>query len=93
MDCSPLSSVAANKASPLNTSTSGIQLCFFSFDFDISFKNVVICFLYILKGSQKIPVNKMVRTDSQDPSGRMHAYLQVKPSRHQESNSGLNFLR
>ncbi|KAL4559900.1 hypothetical protein LXL04_032046 [Taraxacum kok-saghyz] len=66
VDCSPLSSVAANKASPINTSTSG---------------------------SQKIPVNKMVRTDSQDPSGRMHAYLQVKPSRHQESNSGLNFLR
>ncbi|CAH1419086.1 unnamed protein product [Lactuca virosa] len=66
VDCSPVSSVAANKASFVNTSTSG---------------------------SQKIHVNKMVRTDSQDPSGRMHAYLQAKPSRHHESNSGLNSLR
>ncbi|RWR92654.1 DNA mismatch repair protein MLH1 isoform X2 [Cinnamomum micranthum f. kanehirae] len=29
--------------------------------------------------SQKVPVNKIVRTDSQDPAGRLHAYLQVKP--------------
>ncbi|KAL8482478.1 hypothetical protein ACS0TY_028597 [Phlomoides rotata] len=28
--------------------------------------------------SQKVPVHKMVRTDSQDPAGRLHAYLQVK---------------
>lgn len=66
VDCSPVSSVSANKASCVNTLTSG---------------------------SQKIPVNKMVRTDSQDPSGRMHAYLQVKPSRHRESSCGLNSLR
>ncbi|CAH1425292.1 unnamed protein product [Lactuca virosa] len=66
VDCSPVSSVVANKASFVNASTSG---------------------------SQKIPVNKMVRTDSQDPSGRMHAYFQAKPSRHYESNSGLNSLR
>lgn len=30
--------------------------------------------------SQKVPVHKMVRTDSRDPAGRLHAYLQVKPS-------------
>ncbi|CAI9265023.1 unnamed protein product [Lactuca saligna] len=52
VDCSPVSSLSANKASCVNTSTSG---------------------------SQKIPVNKMVRTDSQDPSKRMHAYFQAKP--------------
>ncbi|KAF3787931.1 DNA mismatch repair protein [Nymphaea thermarum] len=28
--------------------------------------------------SQKVPVNKMVRVDSLDPAGRMHAYLQDK---------------
>ncbi|KAI3767573.1 hypothetical protein L2E82_17796 [Cichorium intybus] len=44
-------------------------------------------------GSQKLPVNKMVRTDSQDPSGRLHAYLQVKPSRHHQTNSALHSLR
>lgn len=46
-----------------------------------------------ISGSQKVPVNKMVRTDSQDPSGRMHAYLQVKPLRQHESNFGLGSLR
>ncbi|XP_068656516.1 DNA mismatch repair protein MLH1 isoform X2 [Aristolochia californica] len=30
--------------------------------------------------SQKVPVNKIVRTDSQDPFGRMHVYLQAKQS-------------
>ncbi|KAI3489915.1 hypothetical protein L1887_45946 [Cichorium endivia] len=44
-------------------------------------------------GSQKVAVNKMVRTDSQDPCGRLHAYLQVKPSTHHQTNSGLHSLR
>ncbi|KAL3638678.1 DNA mismatch repair protein [Castilleja foliolosa] len=35
--------------------------------------------------SHKIPVQKMVRTDSQDPAGRLHAYLPVKPSNSQKS--------
>ncbi|GAA0151335.1 DNA metabolism protein [Lithospermum erythrorhizon] len=34
--------------------------------------------------SQKVPVHKMVRTDSLDPSGRLHAYLQVKPQSQSE---------
>ncbi|XP_024963412.1 DNA mismatch repair protein MLH1 isoform X2 [Cynara cardunculus var. scolymus] len=66
VDCSPVSLVAADKVSPINTSTSG---------------------------SQKVPVHKMVRTDSQAPSGRLHAYLQVKPSMHHESICSLNSFR
>ncbi|CAN6458459.1 unnamed protein product [Victoria cruziana] len=31
--------------------------------------------------SQKVPVNKMVRVDSLDPAGRLHAYLHVKSTR------------
>ncbi|GAB4861470.1 DNA mismatch repair protein [Ancistrocladus abbreviatus] len=42
--------------------------------------------------SQKVPVQKMVRTDSLDPAGRLHAYLQVKPSGQPESST-LNFVR
>ncbi|XP_047323377.1 DNA mismatch repair protein MLH1 [Impatiens glandulifera] len=42
--------------------------------------------------SQKVPVNKMVRTDSLDPAGRMHAYLQVKPG-NLEMSSNLNIVR
>ncbi|KAK1433376.1 hypothetical protein QVD17_10286 [Tagetes erecta] len=63
---SPVSTVAADKDSPINTSTSG---------------------------SQKVYAYKMVRTDLQDPSGRLHAYMQVKPSRDLERNRGLNSLR
>ncbi|KAJ0754538.1 putative ribosomal protein S5 domain 2-type [Helianthus annuus] len=66
VDSSPSSKVAANKASPINTST---------------------------PGSQKVYAYKMVRTDLQDPSGRLHAYMQVKPSRQLEKNCGLNSLR
>ncbi|KAJ9567992.1 hypothetical protein OSB04_003958 [Centaurea solstitialis] len=66
LDCSPVSLVAADKVSPINTSTSGLQ---------------------------KVPIHKMVRIDSQDPSGRLHAYLQVKPSKHHEGNSSLNSFR
>ncbi|KAH7833211.1 hypothetical protein Vadar_004148 [Vaccinium darrowii] len=43
--------------------------------------------------SQKVPVHKMVRTDSLDPAGRMHAYLQVNPSSHQENNATLTSVR
>ncbi|XP_057974528.1 DNA mismatch repair protein MLH1 isoform X2 [Malania oleifera] len=42
---------------------------------------------------QKVPVNKMVRVDSLDPAGRLHAYLQVKPPCNPERNSGLNAVR
>ncbi|XP_071710519.1 DNA mismatch repair protein MLH1 [Rutidosis leptorrhynchoides] len=65
-DSSPVSSVAANKVSPINTSTSG---------------------------SQKIYAYKKVRTDLQDPSGRLHAYMQAKTLKNLESNHGLNSLR
>nr|XP_043616694.1 DNA mismatch repair protein MLH1 isoform X2 [Erigeron canadensis] len=44
-------------------------------------------------GSQKVYAHKMVRTDFQDPSGRLHAYMQVKSSRHLESKCDLNSLR
>ncbi|XP_057469436.1 DNA mismatch repair protein MLH1 isoform X2 [Actinidia eriantha] len=43
--------------------------------------------------SQKVPVRKMVRTDSLDPAGRLHAYLQVNPSSHSEKNSSLTSVR
>ncbi|KAI3464318.1 hypothetical protein Pfo_020981 [Paulownia fortunei] len=43
--------------------------------------------------SQKVPVHKMVRTDSQDPAGRLHAYLQVKPSSQLQGNSCLASVR
>ncbi|XP_020573556.1 DNA mismatch repair protein MLH1 isoform X2 [Phalaenopsis equestris] len=43
--------------------------------------------------SQKVPVNKMVRTDWRDPSGRMHAYLQDKPGSQNEKNSDLASVR
>ncbi|PIN11437.1 DNA mismatch repair protein - MLH1 family [Handroanthus impetiginosus] len=43
--------------------------------------------------SQKVPVNKMVRTDSQDPAGRLHAYLQVKPSTQLQGSSCLASVR
>ncbi|GMQ02111.1 hypothetical protein CsSME_00048492 [Camellia sinensis var. sinensis] len=42
---------------------------------------------------QKVPVHKMVQTDSLDPAGRLHAYLQVKPSSHHENNSSLTSVR
>ncbi|KAA8538700.1 hypothetical protein F0562_028319 [Nyssa sinensis] len=43
--------------------------------------------------SQKVPVHKMVRTDSLVPAGRLHAYLQVKPPSNLERNSGLTSVR
>ncbi|KAL0360020.1 UNVERIFIED_CONTAM: DNA mismatch repair protein MLH1 [Sesamum radiatum] len=43
--------------------------------------------------SQKVPVQKMVRTDSQDPAGRLHAYLQVTPSSQLQGSSRLASIR
>ncbi|XP_073285917.1 DNA mismatch repair protein MLH1 isoform X2 [Primulina huaijiensis] len=43
--------------------------------------------------SQKVPVHKMVRTDSQDPAGRLHAYLQIKPCSNQKGSSLLTSVR
>ncbi|KAK6129624.1 hypothetical protein DH2020_036634 [Rehmannia glutinosa] len=43
--------------------------------------------------SHKVPVQKMVRTDSQDPAGRLHAYLQVKPSGQLQGSSCLASVR
>ncbi|EOY17363.1 MUTL isoform 1 [Theobroma cacao] len=43
--------------------------------------------------SQKVPVHKMVRTDSSDPAGRLHAYLYKKPQNHLEMNSSLTAVR
>ncbi|GLT32860.1 hypothetical protein SLA2020_074940 [Shorea laevis] len=43
--------------------------------------------------SQKVPVNKMVRTDSSDPAGRLHAYLHAKPQNHPAGNSSLTAVR
>ncbi|THG11406.1 hypothetical protein TEA_006612 [Camellia sinensis var. sinensis] len=42
---------------------------------------------------QKVPIHKMVRTDSLDPAGRLHAYLQVKLPSHHENNSSLTSVR
>ncbi|KAL9229052.1 hypothetical protein vseg_004568 [Gypsophila vaccaria] len=43
--------------------------------------------------SEKVPVHKMVRTDSQDPAGRLHAYMQVKPSTQLAINGSLSSIR
>ncbi|CAK7344777.1 unnamed protein product [Dovyalis caffra] len=43
--------------------------------------------------SQKVPVNKMVRTDASDPAGRLHAYLQGRPLAPLEGNSSLAVVR
>ncbi|XP_019199649.1 PREDICTED: DNA mismatch repair protein MLH1 isoform X2 [Ipomoea nil] len=43
--------------------------------------------------SQKTPVHKMIRTDSLDPAGRLHAYLQIKPSNNPERSSCLTSVR
>lgn len=43
--------------------------------------------------SQKVPVHKMVRTDSSDPAGRLHAYLKAKPPSHCEMLTRLASVR
>ncbi|CAN0840655.1 DNA mismatch repair protein MLH1 [Linum grandiflorum] len=43
--------------------------------------------------SQKVPVNKMVRTDARDPAGRLDAYLQAKPHEGSEVNPSLTAVR
>ncbi|XP_044464162.1 DNA mismatch repair protein MLH1 isoform X1 [Mangifera indica] len=43
--------------------------------------------------SQKVPMHKMVRTDSSDPAGRLHAYLQTKPHNHLAEKSSLSAVR
>ncbi|XP_004499581.1 DNA mismatch repair protein MLH1 [Cicer arietinum] len=43
--------------------------------------------------SQKVPVHKLVRTDSLDPAGRLHAYMQVMPGGHLEKNVTLSAVR
>ncbi|KAH9617010.1 hypothetical protein KSS87_023847 [Heliosperma pusillum] len=43
--------------------------------------------------SERVPVHKMVRTDSQDPAGRLHAYMQVKPSTQLETHVSLSSIR
>ncbi|XP_038681486.1 DNA mismatch repair protein MLH1 isoform X2 [Tripterygium wilfordii] len=41
----------------------------------------------------KVPVHKMVRTDSLDPAGRLHAYLHEKPADQFDGNSSLTAVR
>lgn len=41
----------------------------------------------------KVPVNKFIRTDSLDPAGRLHAYMQVRPSGQLEKNVTLSAVR
>ncbi|CAE6128868.1 unnamed protein product [Arabidopsis arenosa] len=43
--------------------------------------------------TQKVPVNKMVRTDSSDPAGRLHAFLQPKPHNLPDKVSSLSVVR
>ncbi|KAK4256291.1 hypothetical protein QN277_009176 [Acacia crassicarpa] len=43
--------------------------------------------------SQKIPVHKMVRTDSLNPSGRLHAYMETQPSGHLDKSASLTAVR
>ncbi|KAM6592968.1 hypothetical protein CsatA_000671 [Cannabis sativa] len=41
----------------------------------------------------KVPVHKMVRTDSSDPAGRLHAYMQTKSHSHLDGISSLTSVR
>ncbi|XP_052727260.1 DNA mismatch repair protein MLH1 isoform X3 [Vigna angularis] len=41
----------------------------------------------------KVPVHKMVRTDSLDPAGRLHAYTQITSDRNLEMSASLNAVR
>ncbi|KAH1255929.1 DNA mismatch repair protein MLH1 [Glycine soja] len=41
----------------------------------------------------KVPVHKLVRTDSLDPAGRLHAYTQIMSDRHLEKSASLNAIR
>ncbi|KAG8660821.1 DNA mismatch repair protein MLH1 [Manihot esculenta] len=43
--------------------------------------------------SQKVPVNKMVRTDVLDPAGRLYAYFEAKPLQRNVKNSTLTAVR
>jgi DNA mismatch repair protein MLH1 len=43
--------------------------------------------------SEKVPVHKLVRTDSLDPAGRLHAYMKVMHGGHLEKNVTLNAVR
>lgn len=43
--------------------------------------------------SQKVPVHKLVRTDSLDPAGRLHAYTQTKLDGHIEKSASLDSVR
>ncbi|KAK8591783.1 hypothetical protein V6N13_031813 [Hibiscus sabdariffa] len=43
--------------------------------------------------SQKVPVHKIVRTDSSDPAGRLHAYLYSNTQKHLERDSSLTAVR
>lgn len=43
--------------------------------------------------SPKVPVSKIVRTDSSNPAGRMHAFLQKKPNEGQEGQGDLAAIR
>ncbi|KAL1063445.1 hypothetical protein V6Z11_D13G143100 [Gossypium hirsutum] len=43
--------------------------------------------------SQRVPVNKIVRTDSSDPAGRMHAYLYKNPQKYLGRDSSLTTVR
>ncbi|XP_010421834.2 PREDICTED: DNA mismatch repair protein MLH1 isoform X1 [Camelina sativa] len=43
--------------------------------------------------TQKVPVNKMVRTDSSDPAGRLHAFLQPKSHNLPDKVSSLSVVR
>ncbi|KAK7322366.1 hypothetical protein VNO77_25745 [Canavalia gladiata] len=43
--------------------------------------------------SLKVPVHKLVRTDSLDPAGRLHAYTQIMSDGHPEKIASLNAVR
>ncbi|KAJ4701196.1 DNA mismatch repair protein MLH1 [Melia azedarach] len=51
--------------------------------------------LHLTLGSklQKVPVHKMVRIDSSDPAGRLHAYVQSKPHSNLANTSSLSAVR
>ena len=104
LDSSPSTPLSAKKDSNVNPSPSshGMELiCWKSYGLpqycpshSVMPIKILSCYcIYSGSKSQKVPVNKMVRTDASDPSGRLHAYLQAKPVDNLEGNSSLAAVR
>lgn len=72
------------------TQRSSLNVCYF---WTSPFNSPSLMCYFVGQKSQKVPVHKMVRTDSQDPAGRLHSYLQVNPASQLQGSSCLTSVR